>query len=87
MASSPFIASAAIIRPSASKAKPRTRPPVFANTSCDPPSGSMRNRLPLVIAAYSLPSGPIAMCSGPNSFPMSIVRSPARRVFGTWAPT
>ena len=43
MASSPFMASAAIIRPCASKSKPSTRPPVFAKTSCCAPSGSMRS--------------------------------------------
>src|SRR6185295_2694338 len=47
MLSNPLTASAAIIRPSMSKSKPRTRPPVAAKISCPLPSGAMRMMLPL----------------------------------------
>jgi hypothetical protein len=51
MASRPRIASAAIMRPAASKSKPSTRPPVLANTTRSLPSGFMRSTRPSATAA------------------------------------
>jgi len=51
MDSNPRIASAAIIRPPASKSKPRTRPSYWRKTFWFVPSRSIRRMVPLVIAA------------------------------------